>query len=459
MPRPTDPNATLSRAPAILTGLLLLTVPLLGSSLAVGGQGTWEEAARFSSDTASGLGQVVAVEDGLAAVGAPGSDTDVGTKAGIVDIYRLEADGWTGPVTLTPGDADARDEVGSAVDLDGDRLLVGAHRDDTGATDAGSAYLFELGPDGWTETAKLTAADGGEFANLGGSVALDGATALVGAPRADTGTGDDAGAAYVYELTDDGWTQTQKLTAPDGAAGDRLGTAVALHGTTALIGAPRADAVYVFEASSTGWVQTAKLTLGAEAASGGLFGGDVDLDGDLAVVGGILSEPGLVANGGAAFVFERGGDGWTQVANLTGTLEGDQFGASVAVDGDLVLAGAPSGNRGDSSGTALVFTRDGGDWSQVDELTPSRQVSLAGFGFSADLDGTTALVGAPGEMTDAGFGAGAAYLFDTCVDDGPLTGPIHENLEPAGETVGQGAGQTIHDVNCGLLQNLEERVA
>ena len=85
------------------------------------------------------------------------------------------------------------------------------------------------------QEAKLLAADGFPNQFLGRSVALDGDTAVVGAP------GGISGSAYVFTRTAGVWTEQAKLTAPDGELGDSLGQSVALDGDTAVVGAFRDD--------------------------------------------------------------------------------------------------------------------------------------------------------------------------------------------------------------------------
>ena len=87
--------------------------------------------------------------------------------------------------------------------------------------------------------AKLTAADGATGDYFGSSVAIDGATVVVGSPYDDDG-GFGSGSAYVFRTTDDGsasYSQIAKLTASDGAAGDWFGYSLAIDGSTIVIGA------------------------------------------------------------------------------------------------------------------------------------------------------------------------------------------------------------------------------
>src|SRR5205814_1320992 len=146
------------------------------------------------------------------------------------------------------------------------------------------AYVFVKPTTGWanaTQTAKLTASDGGEDNFFGFSVAVSGDTVVVGAGGNAVGSNFPQGAAYVFGKPTTGWTdatQTAKLTASDGAANDFFGNSVAVSGDTVVAGADGKDldqgAAYVFVKPTSGWTsatQTAKLTA-SDGAANAFFG-------------------------------------------------------------------------------------------------------------------------------------------------------------------------------------------
>ena len=267
----------------------------------------------------------------------------------------------------------------------------------------------------------------GEF---GWSVALsaDGNTALVGGPgdSATPGHCCGPGAAWVFTRTGASWTQQAKLTGAEEVVNPReglqFGTAVALSsdGNTALIGSPvdnnGAGAVWVFTRSGTTWSQQGpKLTVGAGRA---FFGHSVALsgDGNTALIGGWGTEGRI----GAAWVFNRSGETWTQGQKLTGSGEvnhtegeGGRFGESVALsgNGDTAMIGG-TGDNGDK-GAAWVFTRSGTTWTQQGpKLTSGDEEPSEGlFGFDVALssDGNTGLISGVGDVP--GPRSGAAWVF------------------------------------------------
>lgn len=165
---------------------------------------------------------------------------------------------WIQKAKLIASDGGDYDRFGYSIALDGDTALIGA----TGANDsngdrAGSAYVFTRSAGGWTQQTKLIAHNGDDGDGFGNSVALDGDTAVIGASRDEDPNGWKAGSAYVFTHSAGSWTQQTKLIADDGGRADRFGESVALDGNTALIGAPQnegstgghAGSTYVFSRS------------------------------------------------------------------------------------------------------------------------------------------------------------------------------------------------------------------
>jgi hypothetical protein len=121
------------------------------------------------------------------------------------------------------------------------------------------------------------------------------------------------------------------------------------------------------------------------------------------------------ASSGAAYVFEKNGNVWIEVAKLTAADAdaGDGFGRSVALDGDVALVGAPSKDSAPSfdQGAAYVFERLG-TWTQAAKLTASDAVTSDFFGFSVALALPRALIGASAHDHVAS-NAGALYAFES----------------------------------------------
>ncbi|HRF55572.1 MAG TPA: FG-GAP repeat protein, partial [Aquimonas sp.] len=385
---------------------------------------TWTQQAKLvAGDGAVGdaFGYSVALNRDTALVGAYGDDVGANSDQGSAYVFTRSGATWTQQAKLVAGDGAEGDYFGTSVALDGDTTLVGATYGDVSSSNQGSAYVFTRSGSAWIQQAKLTAGDAAAGDLLGRSVALDGDTALVGAYTDDVGAISDQGSAYVFTHSGSTWTQQAELTAGNGATGDRFGHSVALDGDNALVGAYGDDvgansdqgSAYVFTRSGATWTQQAKLVAG-DGADGDFFGTSVALDGDTALVGAIYDDVSS-RNQGSAYVFTRSGTKWMQQAKLTAGdgADSDEFGRSVALDGDIALVGAYGAKVGANSdqGSAYVFTRSGATWAQEAKLTAGDGAAYDQFGWSVALDGETALIGAYADNVGANRDQGSAYVF------------------------------------------------
>ena len=374
-----------------------------------------------ASDGVAGdlFGHSVAVDGDTAVVGAYEDENE---KGAAYVLAKDSSGAWSQVAKLTASDGEAGDIFGWSVAVDWDTVVVGARYDD-------SAYVFTKPGTGWataTETAKLTASDGVVGDWFGQSVAVDGDTVVVGASEDD-----GSGSAYVFtKAADSVWTdatQTAKLTASDGDDFDEFGKSVAVDGDTVVAGAPNNDgygSAYVFIKPAAGWndaTQTARLTPGAtdDGAAGlaGTFGAAAAVDGDTVVVGASAYS----GSQGRAYVFTKPSGGWEdaeRTAELaTSDAEKNQFGWSVAVDGNTVVVGAHTDDASDSvndSGSVYVFTKATDSvWADATEtvkLTATDGASGDQFGWSIAAGGGTVVVGVHWD-DDKGADSGSAYVY------------------------------------------------
>lgn len=371
----------------------------------------------IASDGAAGdfFGASVAIQGNVAVVG---SSFDNGGQ-GSVYIFELTNTTWIAVQKLTASDGAAGDNFGTSVAISGDTVVIGAT---SGAPNAGAAYTFVLSGGTWTQEQKLTASGGASNDRFGQSVSVYGDTAIIGAVTDDVGAATDQGSAYVFERSGSVWTQVQQLTASDGAAGDNFGVSLAISGTTAIVGSnnhdvganPNQGSAYVFIYSGGSWVEQAQLT-GTSGPPGGQFGFSVGISGDTAIVGAYLDDAFGNIDRGAAYVFTRSGSVWTQQAYLSASdgVASDQFGSGVAISGDVAVVGAylvdvgPNPNQG----SAYIFTRSGGTWTQTEHLTASDGAPSQFLGYCVAVSGTNAIAAAPYDQIGSNFAQGSAYVF------------------------------------------------
>ena len=242
----------------------------LAQTTSDGGVEYLQRAKLTATDGAAGdsFGASVSIDGDTMVVGAYEDDDPVkGYNSGSAYVFRRDtagdlASGWTQVAKLTATDGAAGDSFGASVSIDGDTMVVGAYGDDDkGYNSSGSAYVFTRDTagglaSGWTQVAKLTADDGAASDFFGWSVSIDGDTVVIGAYEDDDPVkGTNSGSAYVFTRDTAGnlasnWTQFVKLTAGDGAAGDKFGESVSIDGNTMVIAALGDDAyigsAYVF---------------------------------------------------------------------------------------------------------------------------------------------------------------------------------------------------------------------
>jgi hypothetical protein len=237
------------------------------------------------------------------------------------------------------------------------------------------------------------------------------------------------------EAEDPGWIQQAELTASDGANGDYFGMAAAVSSNTIVIGAPShtvgsnqsQGAAYVFVKGGEAWSQQAELAA-PDGEAGDGFGNSVAISGSTIVVG-TRCHPASGPNcgQGAAYVFVESGGTWSQQAELAAPdgEAGDRFGNSVAISGSTIVVGAPYHEVYPhfEQGAAYVFVQGpAGTWIQQAELTAPDGTLYSFFGDSVAIDGNTIVAGAPQQpFNDFGGGAGPGALYVFEQNDGTWT--------------------------------------
>ena len=374
-------------------------------------------------------------------VGSPGYDKDNNESSGAAYLFSEPNRGWRNvtatstPIMLYAGDGAAGDAFGSAsaIGADGTVAVVGAPGHDSGK---GAAYAFSApsaaasiaswGDADLTQSAKLSASDGAAGDKLGSAAAVsqDGALVAVGAPGDDSGKG----AAYLFfgNAYVSGTAQTYasqlKLTASDGAAGDEFGTSVSIKprsvresgtfrviGSAVAVGAPGDDsgkgAVYWYDVPSgtqTSAPTPVKVTA-PDGAAGDRFGESVFVvDGGNMLVG----APGRNDGRGAVYWVARVAIGTIVATGSTYTAPdgepGDEFGSSIsAISGALgffAVIGAPGDDFYDDKTGAVYVFRGTSDAAKLVAANTGWPESNARFGASVASSYSSLVAGAPAQM-------------------------------------------------------------
>ncbi|MFN0206613.1 MAG: FG-GAP repeat protein [Planctomycetota bacterium] len=402
--------------------------------------------------------------------------------------YPLTIDPVAQKAYLKASNTGAGDQFGWTVAVSGSTVVIGAPAEDSSATgvngtqsdnssiDSGAAYVFVKSAGVWSQQAYLKASNTDTLDQFGRTVAISGDTIVVGAPFEDssaTGVNGDgslnsasnAGAAYIFVRSGGTWTQQAYLKASNTDPLDEFGWAVSVSGDTVVVTAHKEDgadvdaggddtsnsatdagAVYVFDRSGSTWTQTEYLKASNTEAFDN-FGESVSIALDTIVVGAHMEDSNatgvngdgsnnLTGTSGAAYVFFRSGGVWTPQAYLKASNPDtvDQFGFSVSVSGDTIVAGAfaedssstgvngiETNNSAVNAGAAYVFFRVGTTWSQQAYLKPFNTGSSDNFGFSVSVSGDAIVVsshledssttGINGPSNNSLSGSGAAFAF------------------------------------------------
>ncbi len=391
-------------------------------------QGTKLTGAAEAGEGLFGGSVSLSAEGTTALIGGAADNKNIGaawvfTRSG--SIWSQQGEKLTASGEIGEGEAPGKSELGFSVALssEGATALIGGYRDNK---NVGAAWVFTRTGTTWTQQgAKLTAKSGEEIGEglFGSSVALsskEGNTALIGAPQDNKGVG----AAWVFTRSGEKWTQQgAKLVAKSpeeiGEGEFGSGAALSVEGTTAVIGAARDNsgigAAWVFTRASEKWTQQgAKLVAKSGEETGeGHFGLSVTLsakEGNTAVIGAPMNNGGI----GAAWVFTRASEKWTQQGAKLVAKSGEETGAgefaqSVSLSSEATTTTALIGASHDKEGigAAWVFTRSGTSWTQQGtKLVPKEKEETGSGEFGASValspEGSTALIGAPRDNTSIG---------------------------------------------------------
>jgi hypothetical protein len=392
------------------------------------------------------FGYSTAISGATIVVGAPFWQS--GQNIGRAYIFEELKSGWasmTQTATLSPSDNTANDEFGTSVAVQGNTIAVGMLQNDQSDSNptASHVYIFVKPKGGWvdgTETAKLVDSSGWGL----GAAAISGRTIVAGIPTWGVpNVATAAGAADVFVKPKGGWAgavdQIALLYGSDYNAGDREnGSSVAISGKTIVTGdpdwfnvnngMPAVGAAYIFVEPAKGWAskpqqtQTSELSFNLDHETQ-FFGNSVSIDRDTVAIG---APEGVNGGGsfGSAYIFVEPQQGWGSVQfNTSPTAEfaasdaanGDSFGHSVALDGGILVAGAPYHKVGNNvqQGAIYQFVKPRAGWTnstETHEFTAKDGSALGYLGYSVGLASGITVGGEPPQVSSQNP-PGAAYVF------------------------------------------------
>lgn len=325
------------------------------------------------------LRQVVVDADLMVATGLPTSF-----------VYERTGGDWILQAVIEPTDLDPGSMFGDSAHLSGTTLIVGDQMD---GNHAGCAYVFRHSDGVWIQEQKLIPSNGVSFKDdeqgtyYGNSVATDGTWALFG-PR-----GGESGVC-VFRHDGEQWVEVGYLM-PE-ANVNAFGFSMDLDGDAVLIGSRYNSGgccAYIYRLDGESWVEEAQLTLSSTEA----IGGNVDLNGDLAIVGNAEMQNGgdwMISS--IAVVFRRVDGTWTE-EEIPQSSEDVHFGGNVAISDSIALVRS---DNADWEAQYHVFQHDGNSWIHTKTLVHSNDLEL-GWGFALADDEAFFLARESWESTDS----------------------------------------------------------
>ncbi len=369
------------------------------------------------------FGQAVAVSGSLVAVGLPDDDL-VGIDAGTVAVYDMNSATPGTPVLIIDNLlTDINSRIGASIALEGTRLVVGAPNAFTPSIRAGLAYVFDLSS-ATPKVPVLTMLNPTPVAsdNFGSSVTLSGSLIVVGAPEDDTGAS-NAGSAYVYDMnsaTPD--VPVHTLINPSPSAGDEFGVSVAISGQNVIVGA-RGDGTgaastgiaYVFNLGGATPTMPVHVLTNPTPTNSEQFGSAVTIDGNRIVVAAKSASVGAIARAGSIYEYDLASATPTtpvRTIDHPSPTFNDAFGASLSLAGSRVVVGV-SGNDTGATDAGRVYVFDLASATPASPLailnnpTPSQADA---FGTAVSIQGSRITVGIPNSDAN-GRDQGAVAVF------------------------------------------------
>lgn len=392
----------------------------------------YQNAKLISSDNNLGdyFGYALDISDNgdVMVVGSYGADS-VNTDTGAIFVLTKVENNWVETAKLTASDATTNDYFGYdvAISGDGNTIIAGSPLESDADVQAGAIYVFKKTNGVWSQTKKIVSTSAGYLDRLGVSCSIDtlGTRMAVGAAWKSSNWSWYSGAIFVFRLENDIWVEEATLTSSTNETYGLLGRSVGIDGSGSFIvaGCSYEDVVgsdsgsaYVFTRVNNSWSQTKRL-IPSDGSAGSFFGEAIAISGDgSTVVVGAWRDDDLGSDTGAIYIFDNKSGLWIQRVKLkpSDVVSGVRFGSSVNIspDGNTVIAGAYRSNfKGNNSGAAYIFTRNGLNWSEQSRLLASDGGASDYFGISVAISGNGLAVSGAYGLDGGGSNSGGLYVY------------------------------------------------
>ena len=292
------------------------------------------------------------------------------------------------------------------VDIHGEYAVLGSAYD----YDHGYCYVFHFDGVNWNLHQSLKPFDNAEYARCGGAVSLSDNLLACGA---------EEGRVYLWKLVAGQWIPDQTIEPDNNLLGQGFGNAVEIHDNKIFVGAPFMDylglensgGVYIYEHNGTEWIESDMLTP-MEPMEDEYFGSDIKLSGNYMIIG-KFRQPIYSSIEGAAYMFFNNNGTWSEQQKIFPELvsTGSMFGRNVDIAGDYAIIGASfDSDFIEESGAALLYKREGYSWHFQSKLNAEDICARAKFGHRVSFNNNEVIISAIHD-SENGTKTGALYLY------------------------------------------------
>lgn len=348
-----------------------------------------------------------ALSGDYAFVSAASATGPAGSTQGIVSVLKRNNQSglWETQAKIQDQNPAAGDQFGVDVNISGDYAIVGAYLDDdAGGTNQGSASIYKRNSltDEWEFQTKLFHPSASENDYFGVSVAISPDYAIVGVAFDDGPAGLNQGSVCIFKrnIITELWEPDTLIYDPDAGIDDAFGRSVAISGEYIIVGAPQDDDVWGDEGSASifrvnslsgNWELQGNKLRNPDGEDYDLFGIDVDISGNYAIVGAYGDDDLGGAEQGSATIFRRNATSGNWLPSGAKLLDpegaaSDQFGCSVSISGNYAIVGS----FGDDNykGSAFIYVNTGSIWQRLQKVTDPAGSANDYFGLPCDIDGS-----------------------------------------------------------------------
>lgn len=361
------------------------------------------------------FGSAIAIKGNYALIAAHLSDTADDYNIGAIYVLQWEQGYWQQFQSLQPMQLHRQAVFGKAVAINDNYSMIGAYLSKNLQNIAtGAVYLYQHQPEQWELTQILYPQNVETEACFGAAIALEESWAAIGAYNGYNAQGKPTGTVDLYRLEGEYWQFEQRLQPPNGDSGDGFGYALAMSGNLLAVGAYRANtpdgvsggAVYLFQQQGNDW-QLIETLQPSDLSIGDGFGASIALENDVLLIGAPYQSTGVV------YVYHHLVRKWQPVQKWQpkDLREGEKFGNSLDISGKLAIVGAQYGSSPNypRSGATYTFERDSDRWKPKLKLYGSDCQSGDHFGYAVAIDGNRVLVGTPKATIFGEKDAGSVY--------------------------------------------------